>query len=160
MCPIRDNFWPNTKLNETTGCIEWQRGKGSFGYGSLIGANGKSIKAHRMAWELTKGKIPGGMEVLHSCDNPPCCNPEHLFLGTQKENLEDMTKKGRRNTSHNFKPQDGENNNRAKLKKPDIISIKAYLRDGKMSHREIAIIYGVSRSLITLINTERIWKGI
>jgi hypothetical protein len=52
-------------------------------------------RSHRAAWKLTHGPIPDGLQVLHRCDNPPCCNPAHLFLGTQQDNIADMHKKGR-----------------------------------------------------------------
>lgn len=76
-------------------CVEWTACRDSDGYG-LVRVDGKTRKAHRRAWEIVKGPIPPGMLVCHRCDNPPCFNVEHLFLGTQKENMADMDKKGRR----------------------------------------------------------------
>lgn len=162
MTTMCDNFWSNTKKNENTGCIEWIRGLNDRGYGMLRVSTGKSMKAHRFAWELVNGKIPDGKMVLHKCDNPPCCNPEHLFLGTQKDNLEDMTRKGRRwpGNPERFGPQDGENNNRSKLKKENVLEIKHLLREGKKSHGEIAKKFNVSRVTITLINTKKLWKDV
>jgi hypothetical protein len=58
--------------------------------------NGKTRSVHSVAWEVTNGPIPEGQVVCHRCDNPPCCNPAHLFVGTQADNLQDMTEKGRR----------------------------------------------------------------
>lgn len=85
----------NSKLQITTsGCVEWTGYRLISGYGR-INIGGKTKMSHRVAWELTNGPIPDGMLVLHSCDNPPCCNIEHLWLGTQKENMSDMIKKGR-----------------------------------------------------------------
>ena len=72
-------------------CVEWIGYTMPGGYGQ---SNGKL--AHRTAWETAHGPIPDGIEVLHSCDNPPCHNPEHLFLGTQADNMADMDAKGRR----------------------------------------------------------------
>lgn len=80
-----------------TGCMEWTRGvvgaaPNNYGYFSL---HGKRRLAHRHAWELANGPIAPGIEVCHSCDNPKCCNAEHLFLGTHAENMKDMKRKGR-----------------------------------------------------------------
>lgn len=80
--------------NPKTGCWEWQGARHKHGYGEIRdGAIG--VRASRKAYELWKGPIPAGIRVCHQCDNPPCCNPEHLFLGTQKQNMEDASRKGR-----------------------------------------------------------------
>lgn len=87
-----DYFWSRVRCGGKDECWEWKAGRGARGYG-VLGAG----KAHRVAWELTNGKILGSLFVCHKCDNPPCCNPNHLFLGTCKDNLEDCSKKGRIN---------------------------------------------------------------
>ena len=76
------------------GCLEWTGAKAN-GYGRFM-VNGKYVKTHRLAWELANEReVPPDMMVCHHCDNPPCCNPEHLFLGTNADNLGDMAAKGR-----------------------------------------------------------------
>lgn len=75
-------------------CWEYQAARSPRGYGT-IGVMGKTRRAHRVAWELANGPIPEGLLVCHHCDNPPCCNPAHLFLGTDKDNVADMRAKGR-----------------------------------------------------------------
>ena len=65
------------------------------GYGILLLSNHRSYKAHRFVWEQVNGPIPKGMNICHTCDVPSCCNPEHLFLGTQQDNVTDMINKGR-----------------------------------------------------------------
>lgn len=79
-----------------TGCWEWIGAIATHGYG-YFGANGKSIRAHRASYQIYKGKIGDGLYVLHSCDNPSCVNPDHLWLGTQKDNIRDRNIKGRHN---------------------------------------------------------------
>ena len=78
-------------------CIEWPRGRTKKGYG-VKWANGKAVYAHRAAWEEANGPIPYGMQVCHTCDNPPCCNPDHLFLGTNADNQQDSIAKNRHST--------------------------------------------------------------
>ena len=90
-------FWAKVKKNGPNECWLWQASKTSHGYGK-IGSGGKygpSLRAHRVSYEIHYGSIPNGLNVLHTCDNPPCCNPGHLFLGTQSINNWDRAKKGR-----------------------------------------------------------------
>jgi hypothetical protein len=86
----------NTTLNAKTGCLEWNKYRLPGGYGRTR-YEGRNMLAHRVAWLVAGGEIPEGMCVCHHCDNPACCNPEHMFLGTHKENTEDARSKGRLN---------------------------------------------------------------
>lgn len=95
--PLSERLWRDTKIVPSSGCIERTKGIEGGGY-SHIGAGGrggKLLSAHRLSWELANGTIPEGLDVLHTCDNPPCINLEHLFLGTNLDNINDMTSKGR-----------------------------------------------------------------
>lgn len=87
-------FWSRSVPVPETGCRVWTRSRLLDGYGSLRWQK-KSARAHRVAWEITYGTVPPGLSVLHKCDNPSCCNPEHLFIGTQADNVRDMVAKGR-----------------------------------------------------------------
>lgn len=87
-------FWLKTRWNPTTGCLEWTAGKSHFGYGKYH-IKRVGFATHRIAWVLAHGPIPDGLCVCHRCDNPPCLNEDHLFLGTMADNHADMRAKGR-----------------------------------------------------------------
>lgn len=86
-------FWEKVD-KRAHGCWQWTAGKFAQGYGAFQ-LNGCAQRAHRIVWELTHGAIPRGKDVLHTCDNPSCVNPEHLYLGTDKENGRDRAVRGR-----------------------------------------------------------------
>jgi hypothetical protein len=87
-------FWSKVDIRGEDECWNWKAGK-RHGYGAYRLGN-KQVSAYRYSYEISIGNIKQGMFVLHRCDNPSCVNPKHLFLGTQKDNMEDMTLKGRR----------------------------------------------------------------
>lgn len=87
----RSKFWQ--KVNKSDGCWEWQ-GNAIKGYG-VVKRNGKALRAHRESYRLTNGSVPDNLWVLHRCDNPLCVRPDHLFLGTPKQNVDDMVAKNR-----------------------------------------------------------------
>lgn len=87
-------FWLKTRWNPWNGCLEWTAGKYATGYGKFH-VKRVATGAHRVAWTLANGQIPDGLLVCHRCDNPPCLNVDHLFLGTHADNHADMEAKGR-----------------------------------------------------------------
>lgn len=155
---ITNRFWVkvNKELSKIfyngSRCWEWTGGHTSDGYGSFSIKQG--VLAHRVSYEIRFGSIPKDMKVLHRCDNRACVNPDHLFLGTQFQNIEDMDMKGRRGTTP------GEKNGMAKLTKEDVLEIrKRYKRYVKgSSTTSLAKEYGVTHTLISLIVRNKIWK--
>lgn len=94
--PFEPYFWSLVKKPDGAGCWEWQGGKDGNGYGR-VWRNGARQGAHRAAYEILKGPITGGLYACHRCDNPICVrpDPQHVFLGTQKDNMQDWTQKGK-----------------------------------------------------------------
>lgn len=88
------SFWENVVKLPGNGCWLWQASTNQGGYGRLL-VNGRSIQAHRHSWQLANGPIPVGRIVCHSCDTPRCVRPDHLWLGTHRENVRDAIDKGR-----------------------------------------------------------------
>lgn len=132
-----ERFWSKVKRNPSTLCWEWMASRHPRGYGQF-GVQGRSVKAHRYAYETQVGPIPSGMVVMHTCDNPPCVNPSHLRLGTQGDNARDMLAKGRR------APTFGERNTKAKLSQSDVDQIRARHAAGEANMRQLGDEYGVS----------------
>lgn len=135
-------------------CWEWTKTT-SHGYGQVKFESTRYL-AHRVAWEITNGPIPEGLHVLHRCDNPLCCNPNHLWLGTQKDNVNDCIAKNRRYTGEHAGTNVGETNGTAKLTARDVFKIRASEDGG----RALANRYGVSPAMICLIKSRKAWKHI
>lgn len=140
-------FWRAVKKTAT--CWEWMGCRHYKGYGEFSLKKGNDVKAHRFSWELKFGKIPRGLILCHKCDNPPCVNPDHLFLGTDKENKDDSIQKCR----HAI----GERCGTSKLKEADVLEIR-FLDYNGVSRRHIAICYGISGRNVTSICRRDSWK--
>lgn len=93
--PIDQRFWPKVKKRGPDDCWLWTARKGTHGYGMISSPGHGMLFAHRVCFAIHNGPIPSGLVVLHSCDTPACVNPAHLRLGTQGDNLRDMSAKGR-----------------------------------------------------------------
>jgi hypothetical protein len=155
--PISERFWQYVSISDE--CWEWIGPLTNYGYGRLRvgGRNGHDMGAHRIAWELIKGKIPESLYVCHHCDNPACVNPAHLFLGTQFDNMQDAGKKKRLPQQKYPGFCAGVRNGRSKLTDEDVRSIRKEYSIVK-SHRKLAAKYSVSRSLIRFILKGENWK--
>jgi len=150
-CSTECRFWDKVEKLGPNECWEWKAYKTQRGYGQFKYKEG--TRAHRIAWILTHGPIPKGLLLLHHCDNPPCCNPSHLFLGTQKDNIADMFNKNRQH------PRYGENAGSVKLTEEQVKIIKDELAKGTLQ-RILAEKYGVARETIGLINTGKNWSHV
>jgi len=146
------------------GCLEWTASKNLKGYG-LFGLKGRSYQAHRVACFLETGFDPGEFLVCHTCDNPSCCNFDHLWLGTNADNMLDKMKKGRGNAPsgdrhgshlHPERLARGESHGGSKLTEADIPIIRT---DTRTLH-VIAAEYGVAFTLIHKIKRRKLWRHV
>lgn len=142
----------NKKVIKTDDCWSWNGNKDQDGY-AIFGCNKKTFKAHRVSWQIYNCEITNGLFVLHKCDNRICTNPEHLFLGTARDNLLDMIKKGRRVAAK------GETHSRAKLKNENVLEIRSLLKEGN-SFGVLSKKFSVDRGVIRDIKHKKTWKHI
>jgi Autographiviridae endonuclease len=144
---------------QADGCWLWVGGLEVAGYGHTW-LDGKQISAHRAFWIVANGPIPDGLMVCHKCDNPPCVNPEHLFLGTALDNSLDMVNKRRQWKQNPARCPRGENTGKvAKLTTENILEIKK-LRSCGMGYDALAARFEVTRGCIGHILNGRNWKHI
>ena len=150
----QERFWAKVDQRGPNDCWEWTASGLKSGYGSF-GVNGKMELAHRVAWTLANGEIPDGLCVCHSCDNPPCVNAAHLFLGTQADNLADMRAKGRQG----YYGLPGEKHPKAKLTERDVRFIRHWLSKG-YTEQSTADAFGVCRKSICHNKTGSTWSHV
>lgn len=143
-------FESRLKSDKATGCIEWTGGLNTSGYGHLSVA-GKLMLAHRYAYTLKHGPIPQGMCVCHTCDNPVCCNVDHLFLGTHLDNMRDRTAKGRQRAPK------GEESPHAKLTADQITAIRKEYAAGGISQAALGRKFGVSQTYVSDVVVGKTW---
>lgn len=144
-------FWP--KVDTSSGpdlCWPWMGKSDPNGYGYFEAEGYRG--AHRVSYFLAYGAIPDGMFVCHRCDNPPCVNPGHLFLGTQADNMSDMWRKGRGASPFHARPL-------AKLTEEDVREIRRVVRSG-VPQSEMAAKYGVSRPTISNLIARKTWAHV
>ena len=131
------------------GCWEYTGSRDADGHGKL-NHQGKQVRAHRLSFKLFNGDLPDDLLVRHSCDNPPCINPEHLLAGTVKQNSEDAVERGRQAR--------GETQGLHKLTEAQVSEIRA--RRPVESCRALAAEYGVSPAAISNISANKWWKHV
>lgn len=158
------DFWSKVDMGSTDECWPWKLCVNEKGYG-VTGSNGRTAKAHRMAYGLAVGPIDSSVCVLHACDNPRCCNPKHLFLGTRRENNADMVNKGRHRRGGSKTPvaqcgyERGESHHGAILDEKTVLAIRDDYANGDRVTR-IAARYGRGVSTISKIVHRKSWVHI
>lgn len=181
-------FWSKVCIGSENECWNWQANSiGGYGAFKIGGRKGKDTLAHRIAWVIAnKQNIPLGMYVLHSCDKPSCCNPKHLRVGTQADNMQDMLTKGRgnkatgdrsgsrlhperlargdRNGSRKYperlRPPRGEKHGHSKLTESEVLEIKTLYATGEWTQKQLGEKFHVKRQSVGDILTGRTWKHI
>lgn len=144
----RGDFW--SKVVKTDCCWLWSGGCFDTGYGAVWSPGGKVIRAHRVAYELTVGPIPAGMDILHSCDVRRCCRPDHLEAGTRAKNQRDMV------IRHRNAPQVGELNHNARFTETQVRMIRDLARLG-YTRTELAAAFGTVDHYIGSLLKRRTW---
>lgn len=152
--PIGPRFEAKIFKEPNSGCWLWTGSIGSHGYGQMSICN-RPHTCHKVAYELYRGPVPDGLYVLHKCDTRSCCNPDHLYIGTQKENGRDMVERGRAFLVGRM----GEQTNGHKLKSDQVREILS-LKDSGQPARVIAAKYGVVHTTILAIWKRRAWQHI
>lgn len=145
-----ERFWSYVNVSSPSSCWEWT-GHKSHGYG-MLAVNRKKYAAHRVSYEMANGLILDNLQVCHHCDNPSCVNPDHLFLGTNSDNVADCISKGRqtRGSSHPV----------AKLTEQQVLDIRTKYASGLFLQREIAAEYGITQDNVSYIIHRKTWKHI
>lgn len=138
-----------------TGCWLWAGYRNPKGYG-VLGIGRATYLAHRASYEEYVEIIPEGLNVLHRCDNPPCINPRHLFLGTQKDNVDDMDAKGRRVIPTKF----GQSHGNSRLTDAAVERIAVDLVMGVLPQKKISKKHGLSQQHVSDINRGNIWSHV
>lgn len=148
---IHQRFW--SKVNKTKTCWFWTAYKAGGGYGRFgVSAKVSPQPAHRISWMLAYGEVPDGFCVLHKCDNPSCVRPDHLFLGTLKDNSQDMVRKGRDRSQ-------GSKNLMSKLNEKQVLEIRRLSKSGTKG-KDLAENYGVTTAMISGIINRKSWLHI
>ena len=158
--PVEIRFW--RFVVKHAGCWEWT-GATNHGYGVInLSRKEGTIAASRLSWQIHNGAIPDGMCVCHTCDNRACANPQHLFLGTRRDNNQDMWRKGRgvfHPSNHPPPVHSGECHPQAKLTSTKVKQIRALVQQGSTG-RAVAQRFNVSPTTISNILSRKVWKAV
>jgi hypothetical protein len=145
-----DRFWSKVDVRAPDECWPWQAALTHDGYGRFSIGH-KQVLAHRMSWTLVNGD-PGELFVLHTCDNRSCVNPNHLFLGTHLDNMDDRNAKGRQ--------IQGERHHKSKLTENDVRAIRKLSSSTHITQARLAYLFNVHPQTIYNIVSGKFWKGV
>lgn len=148
---VNERFWIKVDKKKEDECWNWTASKNQEGYGQFK-IDDKMVKSHRFVYELLNGKIEDDLFVLHTCDNPACCNPKHLYLGTQQDNMSDMVNKKRSNKLK------GEQHGRSLLNWEQVNEIRELYLTRKYDQNQLSLKYDMSQSNISDILNNKTWK--
>lgn len=143
-----ERYWSKVAVRGEDECWEWTGGRGGGGYG-VFRVDGPSAYAHRLSWKLATGSIPEDKCVCHTCDNPACVNPSHLFLASHVENVRDRDEKGR--------SARGAKNGNAKLTRDKVREIRRLYASGKHTQETLGQQFGVTDAQVSRIVNRRYW---
>ena len=133
---LSSRVWSRADQLGPTECWPWKGNRNGYGYGRLWMPSGREEMAHKLVWAIAHGPVPPGIFVCHHCDNPPCCNPDHLFLGTPKDNSVDASTKGRMGRKTQLTPEQ-----------------VSFLRTCPLSNSKAAEVIGKSKALVQWVRS-------
>jgi predicted XRE-type DNA-binding protein len=149
---LEEQFWSTVEHHSPDDCWIWIGNRSGGRYGRLRN-HGRRWSSHRASYEIHYGPIPDGMFVCHTCDNPACVNPKHLFLGTANDNMQDKINKGRQ------RHLSGESNPASRLTVEQVTQIRQRAKQGEIQ-RELAQEFGVTQSTVSEIVLYKIWRNV
>lgn len=153
-----ESFWSKVDIGSNPkDCWNWTGAKKPAGYGN-VRVNKKYLLSHRVAFEIVNGEFPSKFKVCHICDNPSCCNPNHLMLGTTKSNAADMLIKGRE--KNRMIASRGEVNGNSKLTAKKVKAIREAYKNREMNQGQLASKYGVTQAAIGYIVRNKTWRHV
>lgn len=160
--PLSDRFWEKVDRSNADGCWPWMGATTVAGYGVINGGPGNGLLyAHRVAFEEQSGTIPNGHDILHHCDNPPCVRGSHLFTGTARDNMVDMTAKGRNGRlRHPERYPRGETHPNSPLTAAQVLAIRDRVARRESSQAALAREYGISQTAISAIVRRKTWRHV
>lgn len=155
-------FWSRVEVTGPGACWHWRASQGARGHGRYRFPEFET-QASRIAWALAHGRPPApDLQVLHTCDNPPCCNPAHLYEGTHADNMRDMAERGR-STRGRQRPAGecvrGVRHGHARLSEDDVRRMRA-MSAGGVSYRELARLFNVTTSNVGMVVKRRTWRHV